>query len=306
MKPYETYQRLEGFPMTERNITEENSKFWGKGKWDNFILPLLPEDCSQLTFVDVGCNAGIHCMLAEEKGFKKVVGIDSNPTALKRGKEFRDKNGYNYDLIYSDMESYLDKVPVADYTVLINSHYYFPILDWLDYVDKLKTKTRYCLIVTTKKKMKTHLASADIHYLDAYFNGWEKLEGIDPISRDGDPSPRTLWTRLYKSPILERLKFEGLTNFNDQKEFYKDLDAGIAPMETVYGKYIKRFRRIKWSKEKYERYIFRKVKLYNNIKLWGMKRAMVLNRKNKIVDGSHRSVIAQHLGDTSGIFRKTR
>jgi len=305
MKPYNVYQYLEG-SMSERDIREKDSKFWGIGKWNNFILPLLPEDCSELTLVDVGCNAGLHCMLAEKKGFKKVIGVDSDAEAIKKGTEFKEKNGYKYELVLENIEKYLDDAPVVDYTILINAHYYFTISAWLDYVDKLKSKSRYVLIVTTKQKSKTHLASADIHYLDEYFKDWEKLDGIEVMSEEGDPSPRKLWTRLYKSPILDRVQFDGLANFNDQKEFYKELDKGVAPMKTVYGKYIKWYRRNQWTPNEIEDFILGKVKLYDNIKRKGLKKPMILNRKNKIVDGSHRYIIAQHLGETSGIFRKVR
>ena len=304
MKPYETYQHLDG-EMTPRNVTEQNSKFWGEGKWDNFVLPLLPNDCSELSLIDVGCNSGLFCKLAEEKGFKKVTGIDNNVDAITKGKEYCNKNGYKYELRCENIQDYLKSAPVVDYTILVNAHYYFPIPDWFEYVDKLKSKTRYCLIVTTKKRIKTHLASADIHYLDKYFYDWEKLDGIDPLPTEGDPSPRLLWTRLYKSPILERVKFEGLTNRNDQKGFYEELDNGVSAMNTVYAKYMMRYRKEQWSDEETKEYIIGKEYLYQNIKRNGILEPMILNRKNKVVDGSHRYIIAEHLGETSGIFRRT-
>ena len=59
MKDFKTYQYLKGEPMTNRDKTEKDSKFWNEGKWKNFIEPLLPKDCRDMTFVDVGCNAGL-------------------------------------------------------------------------------------------------------------------------------------------------------------------------------------------------------------------------------------------------------
>jgi len=308
MKPYEVYQYLEGHSMTPRDVLEKNSKFWGIGKWNNYVLPLLPKDCSNLTLIDVGCNAGLHCMLAREKGFKKVIGIDNNAVAIEKGKQFKSWHGLDYELRFQDIEAYLDRAPVADYTIMINAHYYFTISGWLDYLDKLKAKTRYCLIVTTKRAPRTHMASADIHYLDHYFSEWEKMDGIDPLPMEDDPSPRLLWTRLYKSPILDRVKFDGLINRNDQKGFYQELDdnENMNPMDTEYGRYMLKYRKGQWTKNEVELYIANKKHLYENIKENGFIKPMILNRKNKVVDGSHRYIIAQHLGNESGIFRKVR
>lgn len=64
--------------MTERDKKEVGSKFWNQGKWDNFVLPFIEDDCKDMTLVDVGCNAGLFLKLAKDKGFrplyrKKVV-----------------------------------------------------------------------------------------------------------------------------------------------------------------------------------------------------------------------------------------
>src|SRR5574343_485811 len=100
MKPFETYQYLAGEPMTDRDKVEVGSKFWNKGKWDNFVLPIIPKDLGDLkeqTFVDMGCNAGLFLKFASEMGFGRVIGVDSNEQAVKRGEEWRDKNGGKYE-----------------------------------------------------------------------------------------------------------------------------------------------------------------------------------------------------------------
>ena len=58
MKQFSNYQYIDG-EMSERDKKEEGSKFWNKGKFDNFVKPFLPEDCKNMTFIDMGCNAGV-------------------------------------------------------------------------------------------------------------------------------------------------------------------------------------------------------------------------------------------------------
>ena len=77
--------------MSERDKQEKGSKFWNKGKWDNFVLPFLPDDCGEMTLIDMGCNAGIFLKLAEDKGFKQVIGVDSNREAVKKALFYKKK-----------------------------------------------------------------------------------------------------------------------------------------------------------------------------------------------------------------------
>lgn len=307
MKEFSTYQYLEGEPMTERDKKEIGSKFWNEGKWENFIVPLLSDNCEEMTLIDVGCNAGLFLKLAEEKGFKKVIGIDSNEKAVKKGLDYRDRNGYSYDIFNIKMEEYLDKVPVADYTILVNSHYYFPISDWFDYLDKLKAKTRFCLIVTTEQKERTHLASADPKEIRNYFRDWEELKGVDCVLPDNDPSPRKLQTLLFKSPILERVSLDTLYNRNKLDNFYQEILQGIDPFNTTYYKVVRKLRinkQKRWNEKMVKDFISGKIKLFEEIKEFGMKKPLIVNHKNKVVDGSHRSAILDFLGEKTAIIRK--
>ncbi len=148
MKPFINYQHLEGEPMTDRNKKEKNSRFWNKGKWDTFIAPLLPKDCSEMTLVDVGCNLGLFCKLAKDHGFKKVVGVEPENAVYEKAIAYRDKHGYDYEIINSKIEDCAKDLPLADVVLMSNSHYYIVISEWLDYVDDLKRKACYCLVVT--------------------------------------------------------------------------------------------------------------------------------------------------------------
>lgn len=307
MKPFQTYQYLEGYPMTERDKVEVGSKFWNEGKWDNFVLPFLPDDCKGQVLIDMGCNAGLFLKLAKEKGFERVVGVDSDKDAVTRGLEWRNKNGDNYKIILSPMEKVIDELPVADYTVLANAHYYFTINDWLDYLDKLQYKTRYCIIVTAEKHhINRCWASAGLDDIRVYFKNWEEVGFINELPIEGEIGARRLWAFLFKSPFVERIEMAKLDRGNHvQDQFYRELDEGKDYHDTRYYRIIEKYRRHKWSKERLEGWFEDRVKLYNDVKENGLKRPLYVDRDLKILDGNHRSSIEEHLGHVTPFVRKT-
>lgn len=302
MKPFETYQYLAGEPMTTRDKTEVGSKFWNKGKWDNFVLPFLPKDCSEQTFIDIGCNAGLFLNLAEEKGFSRVTGVDSNKEAVERGCAWRDRNGKTYKIIHTDMENCIDDLSVADYVVLANVHYYFKIDDWLAFLDKLQYKTRHCIIVTTKKRPGNRCwAQADLHDIGKYFRTWEADDlFINYINTAGDPRPRQLTSVCYESPHIQKRLISELDSGNHvQDKFYAELDLGKKYAETKYYRIIRKYRledRKDWTEEKLEKFFIDRVFLYEDIKKNGLKSPIIIDREDLILDGNHRCQMLNHLG----------
>ena len=140
MKKFSNYQYVGG-EMSERDKLEEGSKFWNQGKWDNYVLPFLPDDCSGMTLIDMGCNAGVFLKLAEDKGFERVIGVDANKGAIEKAIAYRESNGGTYDIQRRHMERCINKLPMADYTVLAMAHYYFLAVDWLYYLDQLQARS---------------------------------------------------------------------------------------------------------------------------------------------------------------------
>lgn len=305
MKPFREYQHLPGEPLTERDKTEVGSKFWNEGKWDNFVLPLLPLDCHGLTFVEMGCNAGLFLKLAQDKGFKTVVGVDSDVDAIQRGCRWRDANGGHYRFIRSKMEESIEDLPVADYTVLVNAHYYFSIDEWLKYLDRLQYKTRYCIIVTTEKRPGNRCwAQADVENVRKYFKTWEETGFVDAISTEGDPRPRKLYGLCFKSPFVERVSIDSLDSGNHvQDEFYKEIDQGIAFNKTKYYKILKPYRK-NWTEEELDSWIVRKINLYRHIENFWITNPLIISSDNLILDGNHRCQMLKHLGNKEVLVRR--
>jgi hypothetical protein len=310
-KPFSTYQYLGGKPMNERDKLEAGSKYWNKGKWNNLVAPFLPKDCSELTLVDMGCNAGLFLKLAEGRGFDKVVGVDSDKEAVRRGLAWRDKQGGNYQILLAEMESCIDKLPVADYTIFVNSHYYFKLADWLEYLNKLKDKACYCIIVTAKKRPNPNYAPSDIAKLRSNFKAWQEV-GIIDLPPNDTPHSRQLWSLCFKNPHLNRVPIDSLDNGNaQQRDFLAELDKTQDPLKTRYYKRLKDYRARKgsgqrvWSEKRLVGYMHERVALYEDIKKNGLKEALVVNSKNvRIKDGNHRHEIMKHLGYKSIIVKK--
>ena len=70
----------------------QNQRFWSVVECINNL-----EDTSHLTLLDVGCDVGLHSMVATQK-FKKVIGIDRRKISCGRAlttKKVFAENGYN-------------------------------------------------------------------------------------------------------------------------------------------------------------------------------------------------------------------
>ena len=305
VKSFETYQQIPGEPMTRRDKQEVGSKFWNQGKWDNFVLPFISDDCEDMTLVDVGCNAGLFLKLAKDKGFRTAIGIDANGEAVRRGVKYRDSIDGDYEIRLQQMEECIDKLPMSDYTILANVHYYFYIHNWLQYLDKLISKTRYCIIITSIKRDRICEASASTESLKRYFKQWKEPLIIPKPSLEGDPFPRHQWSLCFKSPLIERVQLDSLSyNNHIQDNFYKELDDGIDIRKTQYYIETKQYRR-KWTEENVFKHIVSKKELYEDVKKNGLFQPLIIDDNNKILEGNHRCAIMKHLGYKTILIRRT-
>ncbi len=295
MKAYTTYQYLEGEPMTERDMQETGSPFWNAGKWKNFVAPFLPADCSGLTLVDMGCNAGLFLKLAEDLGFR-AIGVDDNKEAVQRGLAWRDKNGSGYQMIQARMEDCIDGLPVADYTILANTHYYFRIEDWLDYLDKLQHKTIHCIVVTDEKRLVNRCwASPDTEAIRKCFKNWDEVGFVDVLPAEGAHS-RKLRSLCFRSRSISKIPVDSLDSSNHvQDRFWAQLDAGTHYKETGYYRILRKYR-AKWGEAYLDRWIERKGALYEDVKANGLKRAVIADTAGRILDGNHRYSMWRNLG----------
>lgn len=305
VKRFGNYQYVPIEPMSKRDKQEEGSKFWNEGKWENFILPFI-EESEGLTLVDMGSNAGLFLKLAEDMGFN-AVGIEANREALDRAVEYKKQNGRNYKMHHALMEDSLDILPVSDYTILANIHYYLNKSDWLRYLDRLIGKTRYVILVTCEKERhreKLWKGSFYIPNLRETFKVWEEVGLIDDVSHD-DPYPRNLKALCFKSPYMDRVDLDEIDPYIDDLGFYSDVDRGTNPLHTDFAKWLRKStKRRKWSKERFNNYVYDKVATFNDIRKNGLREPIIINSENKICDGRNRHQMLKYLGKKSTIVRR--
>jgi len=286
------YQTLPGEPEVAFNKKIKNSKFWDGGKFDTFIKPLLPKDPTDMIFLEFGCNAGLFVKMAKDYGFSKAIGVEKDTQVYERGKNWRDKNGYDYELINASIEDFLDNMPLVDVVLLSNVHYYLSIPDWMKLIDILRTRCTHLIIVNKYPRARHHLVFT--RNIERYFTEWSIPLKIDNVNEEGDPSPRKLRSILFKSPIVKRVKIDD-THSNRRamlNRFYSNVKNKEAPDE--YRRYLRS--RYKVSSRRASKILREKAHIYNSMKLHGQSELIVLDKDNIMVDGSHRASAQKALG----------
>ena len=186
---------IDGVDYGDRR-SRKYSKFCNEGKWDNFISPFLPigED---MTFIEMGCNAGMYLKLAQKR-FRNVVGIESDQQAYEMALRYGD-----YKVINKCLDEHFDYdcLPVADVTLLANFHYHIFMPVFLNYLNIIRRKTRYIIVVSAGVKTTHHFPNTDIDSIRKYFRLWEEIGVIDNISKEGDPHPRDMFSVCFKTEL---------------------------------------------------------------------------------------------------------
>jgi len=320
------YQYLEvnGQPFSRPKRGRAKSKFWNEGKWETFIGPMLPEYARNQTFVEMGCDAGLFLKLAKDRGYDRAVGIEKNKTPVREGLRFRDTIGYDYELLkrtlgggFGENGSFdIDKMPVADVTLMSTFHYYVDINAWFKYLDKLRTKSCHVLIVSRPDLRQLHwLAKADYKSVAEYFWDWEEVERIENLPTEGDSKPRELYSVLFKSPAINRVRIADI----DIREHpgnmialaMADLAEKVAgredfdPLDTDYYHKWKARKEGKWSERTLGRFVQMKVGVMESVRDDGLRDPIIVQRDGlQLSDGGHRLAMLVALGHTSAIVRE--
>ena len=290
------------------------SNFFNEGKWNNFIEPLLPKDCRDMTFIEIGCNAGMYLALAKKKGFANAIGIEKDKTNCKVGEEYRDSLGLDYKIINDSVGQKFDfdDMPVADYVVLANLHYHLLLDDFLYLVERLEHKAIHCLVVSVDIKKPHWKPKGDIKSVRGYFKNWTEVKSVGPINTKGDPRPRDLFGILFKSK-LERRKIRNLRSSHKQmikrspslEKFADDVvnHRSINIRKHPYYARTKWSRKHKWIEKEMYDFVKQKKELMESIRDDGLKRAVNIEKDGRMLEGNHRLVILRHLGYKSVIVK---
>lgn len=296
------------------DVKRKDSQFWNEGKWHNFIKPLLPE--SRGVFVEIGCNAGLFLKMAVDEGFRGAIGIESNRQIMDQAKRFRALNGITYNLLQMriGVDSVLDHLPLSDVVLLANVHYYLPVTVFAKLVDRLKTRTLFCIVVSAKAKRRSGNALYDLNSVRGYFRDWREMKVVEGLEVKDDPAPRV---RMYGVSFKGSLDvYDVETTYNMWKKGtvwanrHKDTDFSVAIEEyfkkvlddedfifeetLLYQYWVKNSPGAspEWIRKK----LAGKRTLAEDVRTNGMKDPLYYDAKGKLLDGIHRLAIARELG----------
>ena len=305
--------KIDGVDVGENPKTAD-SAFFNENKWNTYIEPLLPKDCSEMTFIEFGCNAGLFLKLARKKGFEKVIGLEKVKRACKVAETYRGED--DYEIINTQVGEYFDcsDLPVADVVLMSNFHYHLHVSVLINLIDQLKYKTRYIILVSASEVgPKRDSAESDYGSVIRYFKGWKDARSIVGLPSHEDPIPREMWSILLKSP-LERFDVKNLhrgnlirTRFSiSTSELAKMVinNDSITDLESLryYKKLIARHTR-PMSKEDALKQTKDKIKTFYDIKKNGIKEPLLINSGGKILNGGHRAAFDIEKGRKSMIVR---
>jgi len=325
------YQNIKvpGRRLPYEDTRRKDSNFWNEGKWNNFINPLLPRYCKNKTFIEIGSSAGMFLKMAEDKGFKHVIGIEANPDRIGEAELYKKSNKGRYKLLPKRMDQGFDfnTIPLAHVTLISNTHYYLSVINFSRVVDALRSRSLYCLVVSAKARRIPGCARYDLKSVRGYFKDWKEINTVSNLETKDDPSPRDKMYGVLFKGVLEEYDTKKLyTKWREghagaktwRKEampdslgdFYKRVlsEENLDLKDTDYYRY--------WEKrrpDQTEKWILRKVgqkaRLAKHIRDNGMFSPIYLSETNwrygegRLIDGQHRLCIAHVLGHKSILVR---
>ena len=215
------YQNIIGVTPTDQHPERRVSKFWGDGKWDTFIEPLIPFKYNTgRTFVELGCNAGLFLLRAGSVGFRRIVGIEALNKFHSQAQTVVAQKGSQYSIklmhkivgentgVHPATGKLLDLnlLPVADMTLLANVHYWINEPALVKYIAELSKKSLYVIVVGLGPRNHTP-SRPDLVGVRKYFKGqWDEVDVIENLKIKGDSCPRDMYSVLFKSKQLSEFK----------------------------------------------------------------------------------------------------
>ena len=316
------YQNIDMDGVQVQNENRKDSQFWNEGKFNNFVKPHLPENATDMTFVEMGSNAGMFLKMAIDHGFKNAVGFEKDKTPVRIGNQYRDEIGYNYKLFkhtlggqFGDPGTFnIDKVPVSDVTLMSTFHYYIDINSWLKYIHRLKYKTKRVVIISRTVRFRHWKALSDIGSVRKYFKNWKENKYVPQLSEEikkVDSSPRNIWSISFNSP-LERIAIEDIKTESEDDSMYiaiqklaEEINQGDIKdiQDTDYYKaWIKR-KQGRWPIKFTNNFVTNKYNMMMSIKDNGLMDPLIVGKNNKLYDGGHRLAVMKAFGYKSVIVQ---
>lgn len=198
------------------------SRFYNRGKWRNFVAPLLPPVDG--AFGELGSNAGLFLLCAAEAGYGQVIGIEPDAEWFGQGQFVLDHaRGRDLDL-YGRIQLLqrrigepghganstcrlhgacpeLDLASLPDLQVMLLSN----VLYWIEreacqrFIDALARKARYALVVSVEAATEAGGPASLAQVRAAFAEHWEERDLVADVDQTGDTAPRRMFSVLFES-----------------------------------------------------------------------------------------------------------
>lgn len=173
----------------------KDSKFYNKGKWDNFIEPLLPSHCGGMTFIEFGCNLGMYLKMAKDKGFK-ALGVEADEYCCKMARKYS-----GCEVICNKIgndRNFLRSLPDADYLLMSNFHYHITEDELANVLDIMGKKVRHIIVVSAENAKNRELGTrGHTRRTRKAFQEFKEVQYIGGLDYSDDEFPRRMFSILY-------------------------------------------------------------------------------------------------------------
>lgn len=217
------YQSVELDGVTspvEAGVAE--SQFYNRGKWRNFVEPLLPPVAG--AFGELGSNAGLFLLCAAEAGYAEVIGIEPDAEWFGQGQFVLDHARGRAPDLYGSIQLLqrrvgqpghganktcqlhgtcleLDVASLPDLQVMLLSN----VLYWIEreacqrFIDALAKKAQYALVVSVEAATQAGGPASLAQVRQAFAEHWEERGLIANVDQAGDSAPRRMFSVLFES-----------------------------------------------------------------------------------------------------------
>ena len=311
---------IHGVDQPAEYSNRKHSAFFNEGKWRNFIEPLLPPDPQDRTFVEIGCNVGLYLKMAAHYGFRRVVGVEADAANYAMAEQYRRALGMDYKVLHRTVGADFswDELPVADVVLLANVHYYIPMCEFMTFLDRMRWKTIYCVVVSRHMGEKKHgYPLPDVASIRLMFRDWELLRVLETSSNmlEGDPHRRHVHSLLFRSR-LQRQPISDHTRAWNAYELQQELidlvrEGGEVRLEDTqnwaYWRQRKQVDKVKeedrWSDEQLRAHVQYRYDFVRDVMENGMKEPVLVRPDRIGIDGGNRAAVLKLLGHESIIVR---
>jgi hypothetical protein len=198
------------------------SRFYNRGKWDNFIAPLLPP--GRGTFAELGANAGLFLLYSADLGYERVIGIEGDDTWFAQARFVLDHYRARVPERYGRIEMHharvgeagrganlscnmrttcaeldLDALPSMDVMLMANVLYWIDELACAQFIDGLAAKCRYALVVSVESWSFSGGPGTIADVRAEFSRQWIERGCVPGIDAAFDPAARNMFSILFES-----------------------------------------------------------------------------------------------------------